>query len=768
MVREELISSADPSVAASPVEKRVAFLQSKNLTKEEIDVALSRTGEDPSAAAVVTSSSGYQPAPQQAAYRPFPPPGPGYGYPPYGQWQPPPEPPQRDWRDWFIMATVVGGVGYGLYSITKRYITPLIAPPTPPQLEQDKEHIDEEFNRAFALIDQLSTDTAALKSAEEARTERLDAALREVENLVSDMKNASRRRDDETRRISDEVKSLKDAIPKALEGAREGNETRLKELGSELKSLKVLLGNRLGSGSNGASSPTPGRFSGMSLPTATASRPVEESSPAASGTTNGAPSALPEQTPPPAQPSPSASTTSLGNNNPLSQFSRSASIPAWQMAAANRSKTASPSTASTTSPDNSSATATEPSAPAKTKMSSRDPHRTSHSYSHSHSHSRTRSRSRSRSPNTTTTTTRPDRHRTRHHHHHHHHDHDRQDRHDRHRAHREHRDQKNRSSQQPTQHAAPPAPITLPFQARELRKRDLAHYTPMFDMYLDIQKGIFLDDLSEEELKGRWKSFVGKWNRGELAEGWYDPSTLEKARQNLAEMQAQTQRENESAEDTIPVGRQSDRPDAEDNDDDDDDDEYGPVLPGGHGHGHCGTGGFSSGPTIPTMQDLELRKGTLTYLPPNCTARAVSLSEDALAARQDSRSLHRGELRSHRAEVRHMQDEVAPRAEPGTHERRMEKRQEATAANRAFAEAKRGGSPEAAPEEELMGSGENDLDALKNARAREQRKKNEREIRKEEIMRARAEEREERLRQYRQKEDKTIGWLKTLAKQRFG
>ena len=82
----------DPSVASSPIEKRVAFLQSKNLTREEIDIALSRVGEDPSAAAAATSSStGYQAPSQQAVYRPPPPPAQGYGYPPYGQWQPPPE-----------------------------------------------------------------------------------------------------------------------------------------------------------------------------------------------------------------------------------------------------------------------------------------------------------------------------------------------------------------------------------------------------------------------------------------------------------------------------------------------------------------------------------------------------------------------------------------------------------------------------------------------------------------------------------------------------
>lgn len=30
-------------------------------------------------------------------------------------------------------------------------------------------------------------------------------------------------------------------------------------------------------------------------------------------------------------------------------------------------------------------------------------------------------------------------------------------------------------------------------------------------MYLDIQKGILIEDLSEEEVKGRWKSFIRKW-----------------------------------------------------------------------------------------------------------------------------------------------------------------------------------------------------------------------------------------------------------------
>ncbi|KAL5338680.1 peroxisomal membrane anchor protein conserved region-domain-containing protein [Aspergillus crustosus] len=351
MVREELISSAvtvlqDPSVASAPIEKRISFLQSKNLTKEEIDVALTRTGEDPSVAAAASAATGYQSNPQQAVYRPPPPPPQGYGYPPYGQWQPPPEPPKRDWRDWFIMATVMGGVSYGLYFVAKRYITPLIAPPTPPQLEQDKQNIDEQFSRAFALIEQLSTDTAALKTAEETRTEKLDATLRDVEALVADLKSASRRRDDDTRRINDEVNALKDAIPKALAGAREGNENRLRELGTELKSLKTLLGNRLG----GNAPPAQAVAKAPDTPSASESTAANGTpAPAQSETSSGASQAV-------QSPSPSTNPT-----NSLSRFSKSPSIPAWQLAAANRSKPASPatpaSTGETPTPDQSSAPA---------------------------------------------------------------------------------------------------------------------------------------------------------------------------------------------------------------------------------------------------------------------------------------------------------------------------------------------------------------------------------------------------------------------------
>ncbi|KAK4991183.1 peroxisomal membrane protein pex14 [Elasticomyces elasticus] len=250
-VREDLVQSADPSVAAAPLDKRIAFLQSKNLTQEEIDLSLSRAGTDghTSSFGTATSSSpsySYQQRPVQYG-------SPQSQPPPYWQQPPPPELPKRDWRDWFIMATVMGGVTWGCYVVAKRYIYPLIAPPTLPQLEQDKSQVDASFEKAFDLLEQLAADTEALKSAEKARTEKLDVTLAEVESVISEMKSSTRRYDEDSRRHGEEIRALKDLIPKAMEGQKESADQRLRELSQEMKSLKTLIGNRMATNQRPAS-----------------------------------------------------------------------------------------------------------------------------------------------------------------------------------------------------------------------------------------------------------------------------------------------------------------------------------------------------------------------------------------------------------------------------------------------------------------------------------------------------------------------------------
>ncbi|TVY71251.1 Peroxisomal membrane protein PER10 [Lachnellula suecica] len=331
-IREDLVASAvilqDPSVAGSPIENRVAFLQSKNLTQEEVDAALARAGGE--SAPVAGSYSNY--APQQQIIRQ---PQSGYGGYQQGPWAqpPPPEVPKRDWRDWFIMATVMGGVGYGLYFVAKRYVYPMIAPPTAPQLEQDKQVIDDQFEKAFSLLDQLAKDTEELKTSEKTRTERLDVALTEVESVISELKSASRRREDESRRMGDEVRGLKDLIPKAMEGQKESTDSRLKELNTELKSLKTLMGQRINPTASSAAG-SYGRTSG-----AAASTPAATSSSNTNGTSAGDG----------VTPKPASVSNGTGTESVASLQSRSASpfgtgapagraaIPSWQLAASNKS-----------------------------------------------------------------------------------------------------------------------------------------------------------------------------------------------------------------------------------------------------------------------------------------------------------------------------------------------------------------------------------------------------------------------------------------------
>lgn len=87
-IREDLVASAitflkDPSVARAPLEKRIAFLQSKNLTQEEIDVSLARADDG---ASVQNASAPDSYARQNQPLTGQPPP---YGYGPYpsGYWQ---------------------------------------------------------------------------------------------------------------------------------------------------------------------------------------------------------------------------------------------------------------------------------------------------------------------------------------------------------------------------------------------------------------------------------------------------------------------------------------------------------------------------------------------------------------------------------------------------------------------------------------------------------------------------------------------------------
>lgn len=153
-----------------------------------------------------------------------------------------------------------------------------------------------------------------------------------------------------------------------------------------------------------------------------------------------------------------------------------------------------------------------------------------------------------------------------------------------------------------------------------------------------------------------------------------------------------------------------------------------------------------------------------------CQARSRGTTLDAdrsLDQRRDDEQQRHKEARDERKLERRAQkerlDELAPRAEPGTKERQLEKKRETAAANRQFRDAKEPETEEVG-DSQLMGDG--GLEGYKAKLQAQQKKKSERELRKEEALRAREVEREEKMAKHRAKEAKTMDMLKALA-QRF-
>lgn len=208
-------------------------------------------------------------------------------------------------------------------------------------------------------------------------------------------------------------------------------------------------------------------------------------------------------------------------------------------------------------------------------------------------------------------------------------------------------------------------------------------------------------------------------NRGDLAEGWYDPST--KRRIDEADHSRASANPGNSCQSPALNGE-------------DDEDDYGPQP-------------ARNGAQVPTLEDLAVQD--------------EMAAEDAVLHRQSLQVARK----TARKDQRDLLEELIPRAEPGSKERAIEKKREAGVAATAYRESATGGCEmEEVGEKDLMGDG----DDLKTMKKQHGRRKNERELRREEALRARAEEREQKARGLREKEQQTMERLQALARRQYG
>lgn len=194
-----------------------------------------------------------------------------------------------------------------------------------------------------------------------------------------------------------------------------------------------------------------------------------------------------------------------------------------------------------------------------------------------------------------------------------------------------------------------------------------------------------------------------------------------------------------------PTKRASPEYEAQQNAGQESDDDFGPAPPKNLVQ-HAG-----HGPTIPRLDDL--------------THRNELRNEDRSRDRMDYVDDLRHERKTDRKSQKERLEELVPRADPGSRERQLEKKRETTSTLQSFRDAKESGDVEVA-ESDLMG--DDGIDQYQKQKRDTERKKSEREIRREEIARAREAERNEALAVRRVKESKTMDFLKQIAQERFG
>ncbi|ODV70860.1 uncharacterized protein CYBJADRAFT_166849 [Cyberlindnera jadinii NRRL Y-1542] len=242
--REELIANAvsflkDAQVSSSPLEKKVEFLESKGLTKEEIEEAMKRSQESVDRSPPAQSSSGTQSSSgseqgvqsyhQQA-----------HSAPQYYTPAPPPVP-EKDWKDYFIMATATVGVGFALYEITKRYLIPNVLPDSKSKLDKDKEAIEEEFLRIEATLKEIADTQQQLKEGEAEKAKAIDAVIDSVQDLVNDSKEKNSKVEDEVKYLKSEIENLKASLDRALDKQQSSIANEVASIQHELNSLQQLI-----------------------------------------------------------------------------------------------------------------------------------------------------------------------------------------------------------------------------------------------------------------------------------------------------------------------------------------------------------------------------------------------------------------------------------------------------------------------------------------------------------------------------------------------
>ncbi|CEP61380.1 Pex14p LALA0_S03e01574g [Lachancea lanzarotensis] len=232
--RNELYKSAvafliDANVSDAPLTKKIEFLQSKGLTEDEIDKALKEAKNKPREGS--GGSSNFTNKTVETRER-------ANGHFPQYEAIPPPLP-QRDWKDYFVMATASAGLCYGVYQLAKRYVVPNLLPESHSKLEQDKIQIMEQFDRMEQLLDTIETEHAASVKKENDKFQELDQVVVELQRALEGSARSRDKLEDDVRIMRLEIEGIQKNVDAFI--AENSSNPAVRKLNEEILSLKTLL-----------------------------------------------------------------------------------------------------------------------------------------------------------------------------------------------------------------------------------------------------------------------------------------------------------------------------------------------------------------------------------------------------------------------------------------------------------------------------------------------------------------------------------------------
>ncbi|CAB4254516.1 similar to Saccharomyces cerevisiae YGL153W PEX14 Peroxisomal membrane peroxin that is a central component of the peroxisomal protein import machinery [Maudiozyma barnettii] len=252
--RQKLFESAvsflnDASVSDAPLAMKIKFLEKKGLNQDEIEKALkvvsekkynksiptNNNDENDRNGDIAASQSQVSQRRNEGTLT-----GERGGYH-YTYQALPPVVPQRDWKDYFIMATATAGLFYGLFEVTKRYIAPNILPESSTKLEQDKEEIQRQFGKVDKLLETIDHEQREFREKETKKLEELDMTIADLQNTLEQTTQTRDAMENDFKMLKLELNNLQSAVDKFVSG----NDTKaeLNQMNNEILSLKHLIMN---------------------------------------------------------------------------------------------------------------------------------------------------------------------------------------------------------------------------------------------------------------------------------------------------------------------------------------------------------------------------------------------------------------------------------------------------------------------------------------------------------------------------------------------